>query len=217
MSLVMKFLLDSLPCHNMNKITICLTGGIASGKTLASSQMEKEGFQVVDADLVAREVVRKGSQGLSSIVDLFGQGVLTADGELNRKYLKNIVFNDSNKLKLLNGVIHPLIEQLILEKLSKISSSIVVLVIPLLNVYMVKRYDVQRVLVVDVDEGVQMERVIGRDGIDKLMASKIMSSQMTRADRLQMADDIIVNNTSIRRFKIQLAEILAFYKSMTAV
>ncbi|MCB1581554.1 MAG: dephospho-CoA kinase, partial [Xanthomonadales bacterium] len=165
-------------------VIVALTGGIASGKTLASSCMAKAGIAIIDADVVARSVVAKGSETLLTLVKKFGRQILTADGSLDRATLKKNVFNDPVKLNLLNQITHPRIQSEIKTQLAHIKSDFVVLVIPLLNIHMLKIYEINRVLVVDVDSDVQRQRVMVRDQIDMKMANKVMASQIDRKERL---------------------------------
>lgn len=198
-------------------VIIALTGGIASGKSLASNYMEKAGFKIIDADIIARQVVAKGSEALSILVNSFGSRILTSEGILDRPTLKQIVFDDPLKLHLLNQITHPRIEHEIKKQMENINYGVVVLVIPLLNIHMFETYKVNRVLVVDVRSDVQLQRVMTRDGIGLKMAEKVMASQSNRKDRLSMADDIMVNNGSVMQFQLKIAQIIKFYRQMIYV
>jgi len=148
----------------MSKLKVCLTGGIASGKTYVSDQLALMGAHVIDADVLARQVVKKGGLGLARLVDVFGSGILSVDQTLNRSKLKSIVFSDKEKLKSLNS--------------GK------------------DRYaDFDRVLMIDVALGVQIERVKKRDGVDQQTVCSIIRSQPSRNAKLRLASDVIVNNS----------------------
>lgn len=198
----------------MRRVIVALTGGIASGKTLASDQMAKTGFEIIDADIISRQVVEKGSEVLLKLVGFFGRHILTDDGELNRPALKKIVFNDGQKLKALNQMIHPAIKQAIKCKISESAQSLIVLVIPLLSEDLVNEYHIDRVMVVDVNSHTQLKRVMTRDGVDVELAKKIMASQITRKERLMLATDIVANNKTKNHFKNKIFQIINFYKKM---
>jgi len=185
-----------------------LTGGIASGKTLASDHLAEQGVAVVDTDVLAREVVMPGSQGLSMIVDTFGAEVLTTDGSLDRQRLKRIVFDDAGQLQQLNQIVHPLIRQQVSSRIEDINEPWVLVVIPLLTQQVVTGYGIDRVLLIDVPGQVQVERVMARDEVTEQMARNIIAAQPSRAERLQLAHDVVANHSSkaalIRRLDLLL-------------
>lgn len=191
---------------------IGLTGGIASGKTLASDYLSTQGVVTVDTDVVARDVVKPGTEGLARIVDQFGPQVLSQSGELDRKKLKSIVFNDAPQLKRLNQILHPLIRQQVRQTIRLIDADCVVVVIPLLTQQVVIEYDISRVLLIDVHEQVQLERVKNRDQVSEQLALKIMASQPPRAERLNLADDIVVNDSSVSSLYEKLDLLLPVYR-----
>ena len=182
----------------MQKYIVCITGGIASGKSLVADRFLNSGFSIIDADLIARQIVRKGSKCLQSLVEEFGSVILNNDKTLNRNLLKQIVFKDPDRVFMLNKLTHPLID-IEISRLISITNNKILLVIPLLNKEMVERYKAKRVVVVDVSLSKQITRVKERDGVGVLVAQKIIESQMPRNKRLEMASDIIVNNGSIKK------------------
>ena len=182
----------------MQKYIVCITGGIASGKSLVADRFLNSGFSIIDADLIARQIVRKGSKCLQSLVEEFGSVILNNDKTLNRNLLKQIVFKDPDRVLMLNKLTHPLID-IEISRLISITNNKILLVIPLLNKEMVERYKAKRVVVVDVSLSKQITRVKERDGVGVLVAQKIIESQMPRSKRLEMASDIIVNNGSIKK------------------
>ena len=183
-----------------------LTGGIASGKSLVSSSFEQLGIPVIDADLLAREVVEPGSQGLQALVSHFGASLLTPEGELNRAVLRHIVFADPAEREFLDNTLHPLIRQLSdqrINELTRQSPPYIIYSVPLLlETDQQKRFD--RIVVVDVPESVQMARLLQRDGSSTSEARAILAAQATREDRLSIADDVIDNAGSIEDTRKQV-------------
>jgi len=182
----------------MSQLIIGLTGGIASGKTTVSNQFIEYGVDVVDADIVAREIVAPGSFALQEISSKFGYHVLLPNGELNRRTLRDIIFNDESDKKWLNELLHPLIRQEITTQLAHCTSDYCLLVAPLLienNMLSL----VNRVLVVDVDEQTQIQRTMTRDKCSNAQANAIVASQISRSKRLNAADDVIKNTGMINR------------------
>lgn len=175
---------------------IGLTGGIASGKTTVANMFIDLGIEVVDADIVAREVVEPGTPALQQISEHFGQSVLSPDGSLDRKALRNIIFSDEQAKTWLNNLLHPLIRNTIVEQLQNTTSPYSILVAPLLLENNMQTL-VSRVLVVDTEISTQIERTIARDNSDISQAKAIISAQIARDKRLALADDVIKNNGMI--------------------
>ena len=170
-----------------------LTGGIGSGKSAVTREFERLGVPIVDADIVAREVVMPGTPGLLEIIDTFGTDVLAPDGTLDRAALRDIVFADPDAKLRLESILHPKIRTRIAAKLDEVTAPYVILCVPLL----VERrgYEsIDRILVVDCDEKVQIERVMARDGLTRPQVEAIMQTQASRQERLAKADDIIDNS-----------------------
>ena len=182
---------------------IGLTGGIACGKTTASDFFADHGIEVIDADLVSREVVQPGQPALLTIVDLFGQKILDRDGQLDRKAMRDLVFSDTDKRKQLEAILHPVIRNRLAELLESSQGPYVIFSVPLLiESGLQSRAD--RVLVIDVEPDIQLKRLTDRDGIEFQQAQAMVDAQLPRADRNQAADDIIDNSTSLARFLTQL-------------
>jgi dephospho-CoA kinase len=173
-------------------LRIGLTGGIASGKTLVSRQFAALGVPVIDTDELAREVVAPGSEGLAAVHARFGDGVLAADGSLDRRALRARVFADPDARRDLEAITHPRIRALVDARAAAAGGPYQVIVIPLL-VESARRTTVDRVLVVDCPESLQLERLLRRDGGSREQAEAILAAQATRAQRLAVADDVIVN------------------------
>jgi len=170
-----------------------LTGGIASGKTTVADLIAAQGINLVDADIVAREVVAIGSNGLKQISAHFGGQILQGDGSLNRVLLREKIFsNDANK-QWLNNLLHPMIRSELLTQLAASNSPYTLLVVPLLVENKLTTL-CDHVLVVDVEEQVQIARTMARDNVSAQQVKAILQSQATRAQRLAAADSVIVNN-----------------------
>ncbi len=171
---------------------IGLTGGIGSGKSAVSSCFEQLGITVVDADIVAREVVEPGCAALNSIADHFGNGVLTSEGTLDRAALRTLIFADENQRKWLEALLHPLIRDAIATQLKESDSPYSILSSPLL-LETDQHTMVDRVLVVDVPVELQIERTTQRDNNTVELVESIIAAQSSRALKQQKADDIILN------------------------
>lgn len=179
---------------------IGLTGGIGSGKSAVSDCFEKLGVTVVDADVVAREVVEPGTVALKSIADHFGDDILTAEGALDRAALRTLIFSDENQRKWLEALLHPLIRKEIIAQLNQSNSPYSILSSPLL-LETDQQTLVDRVLVVDVPVELQLERTVQRDNNSVDQVKSIISAQSTRTYKQQKADDIILNIGTIEELQ----------------
>lgn len=197
-------------------LVIGLTGGIGSGKTQVSDWFAKRDIFVIDADVLAREVVTKGSKGLKQIVEKFGDWVLDSNGEMNRSAMREHVFNRPQALMDLEQITHPLIRQQAKHLLEQANSPYVIIVAPLLleasEAGLVNLC--QRVLVVDVDEATQRERASSRDGQTAEKIDKIMANQLSREQRQQKADDVVNNSGSLEALYEQLEALHQDYLMM---
>lgn len=181
-------------------LRVGLTGGIASGKTAVADRLAALGAVVIDADLLAREVVAVGTPGLAEVVAAFGPGVLAPDDSLDRPAMGRLVFADAPARRRLESIIHPLVRaaarRLESEAVSDDPEAVVVHVIPLLvETGQSGSYDV--VVVVDVDPRVQAERLVALRGMDPVQAQQRIDSQASRADRLAAADEVIDNTGTL--------------------
>ncbi len=172
-----------------------LTGGIGSGKSTVAAQFRKRGILVVDADDVARQVVEPGTSALKEIAAHFGSEVLQEDGSLDRARLRQLVFTDENERRWLEQLLHPLIRQEIAAQLDQAGSAYAMLVSPLL-LESGQSALVNRVLVIDVPEEVQIERTMKRDANTRDQVERIIAAQMPRQARLAAADDVLDNAAS---------------------
>jgi len=177
-------------------LVVGVTGGIGSGKTAATDRFQALGITVVDADLASRVVVEPGRPALKAIEEHFGKDVIAADGTLNRRALRDIVFANPEERKWLERLTHPLIAQEIVSQIQASQSPYTILASPLLLESGQSRM-AQRVLVIDVPEDVQIARTATRDNTDTNSVKAIIAAQMKRADRLAKADDVIVNDRSL--------------------
>lgn len=187
-----------------NKFVVGLTGGIACGKSSIASLFEKLGITVVDADLIARAVVEKGPI-LLELQQAFGDNILNEDKTLNRKLMRQIVFDKEHpeKLDKLNSIVQPAIRKAMIDELQKAKGPYVIAMIPLLFEHHLE-YLVDRVLVVDIEEDLQLERLVNRDHIDKNLALNIIAKQVDRPTRIKKADDLIKSDNSPLDKKVNL-------------
>lgn len=172
-----------------------LTGGIGSGKSAVSKRFEQLGITVVDADIVAREVVLPGEPALNKIARQFGSDILLGDGNLNRTALRKIIFDQPEKREWLEQLLHPLIRERILLQLTQASSPYAILASPLL-LETDQHLLVDHTVVVDIDEATQISRTTVRDSTDTAQVKAIIAAQMPREERLAHADTIIDNSGS---------------------
>jgi dephospho-CoA kinase len=182
------------------RLRIGLTGGIASGKSTVAQRFAELGVPVIDADESSRLVVAPGQPGLDQVVDRFGRGVLTAEGALDRRALRDLIFDDPQKRRDLEGILHPLIRADMERRATEAVGPYLVLAIPLLVEGArdrAARDHVDRILVVDADEAMQLERLMARDNVGLEQARAILAAQADRATRLQAADDVLVNSGTV--------------------
>ncbi|MFM5240495.1 dephospho-CoA kinase [Aeromonas media] len=173
---------------------VAITGGIGSGKTTVANQFATLGIEVVDADLIAREVVEPGTPALAAIASHFGPGILDEQGRLDRRALRERIFSDPAAKSWLNALLHPIIRSEMLRQCAAANSPYCLLVVPLLVENRLTGL-ADRVLVIDVDEATQIERTCRRDGVNREQAQAILASQASRSERLAMADDVLDNQS----------------------
>jgi dephospho-CoA kinase len=175
------------------RLVVGLTGGIASGKSLVGAMFVKLGAALIDTDQVARDVVAPGEPGLAAVAAEFGPGVLAPSGELNRRALRSLVFADDAKRQRLEAILHPLIRSRVRTKLAELEVPYALVAVPLLVETSFGEL-VDRILVVDCPESLQLERLIKRDAIPKEEALAMVRAQTDRATRLKAAHDVIDNS-----------------------
>ena len=181
-----------------------LTGGIASGKTAVANLFAAHRVPVIDTDVIAREVVEPGQPALAAVVDAFGTQVLAEDGRLDRPRLREQIFGDADARRRLEAILHPAIRAEMERQSRAAGGPYQVLVIPLL-VEGGRRDHVDRVLVVDVPEATQIERLVRRDGVTREQAEAALRAQASREARLAFADDVIENTGDLAALDSRVA------------
>lgn len=195
-------------------IRIGLTGGIASGKTTVSDIFAELGVPVIDTDVIARDVVRPGSSGLAQVRQAFGDSVLRPDGTLDRKRLRNIVFSDAAARQQLEAILHPRIREATAARIAAETSHYLIVVVPLLAESPMKAM-MDRILVVDCSEETQIMRLMQRDVETEEQARRIMATQASRAQRMEIADDVITNNDGLGKTRQQVKALHEKYMQMS--
>lgn len=189
---------------------IGLTGGIASGKSTVAAMLKEYGLPIVDADVVAREVVEVGEETYEKLVSVFGEGILQEDRSLDRVKLGKLIFENKEKRELLNSIMHPSIRNRMKEETKEYLNrgyQTVVMDIPLLFESKLTHL-VEKTLLVYVDEEVQLDRLMRRNDLSREDAMARISSQMPLREKVDLADEVIQNNGSIEETKEQLHTIL---------
>ena len=189
---------------------IGLTGGIGSGKSAAANFFQNEGISVIDTDQLARKVIEKDSDGYSKVVESFGANILDNNKSIDRAKLREEVFHDNKKRKILESITHPLVRDLMVQKISSSTSPYSIIMVPLIfETHSAKNYD--RVLVIDCDVEIQLARAMARDENSADLIQKIIDSQCSRSERLSIANDVIPNNHSIEDLKKRSLAMHNFY------
>ena len=196
------------------RLIVGLTGGIGSGKSAASAWFEQQGIGVVDADVVAREVVQVGSPVLQQLVASFGDWVLLENGELNRRALREYVFANDEARNTLNQITHPAIRAAIVEQLEQASSPYVILVSPLL--FESQQHELtSRTLLIDASVELQIQRASMRDEQSLEQIQNIIAAQMPREQKQQRADDIVLNDGELEHLYAQLRPLHLNYLALS--
>lgn len=193
-----------------NNMVVGLTGGIGSGKSEVSRRFANLGITVIDADLVAREVVAPGQPALEAIANHFGQEILNSDQTLDRARLRGIIFTNPAKKKWLETLLHPVIRTETIARLHASTSIYSILTSPLL-LETDQHQLVDRVLVVDASEELQIARATARDLNSPAQIERIMATQLSRQERLKRADDVIHNHNDLNELQAQIDELHKFY------
>jgi dephospho-CoA kinase len=178
------------------RLRIGLTGGIASGKSTVERRFVELGVPVINADDSSRAVVERGRPGLAAVVARFGAGILTPQGDLDRRALRSLIFSDAARRKELEAILHPLIRDDIDRRSAEATGPYVILSIPLL-VEGDGRGRWDRILVVDTDESLQLARLMSRDAVSEVEARATLAAQASRAERLAAADDVLENSGTV--------------------
>ena len=189
---------------------IGLTGGIGSGKSAAANFFHSEGVTVLDADQLAREVIEQNTPGFQSIVDYFGSDIIGEDGSIDRAKLRQEIFDDKEKKKAIESITHPLVRDLMAERIAASTSPYSIIMVPLIfETNSMSAYN--RILVIDCDSKLQLERATLRDNNSSEQIQKILDSQCSRTERLSIANDVIPNNDSLENLKTRSLAMHKFY------
>ncbi len=190
-----------------------VTGGIGSGKTTVTRLFEQRGVVVVDADVIARHTLERGSQALQAVRERYGEVALQADGSLNRAWLRAHIFANPTEKQWLNQLTHPLIRAEIIKQLHAATSAYVMLSAPLLIENGLQQL-CQRVLVVDVDEATQLQRTAERDQVNPQQVQAIMQAQASRQQRLAHATEVLDNSGSSADLPPQVEKLHQLYSAL---
>lgn len=193
---------------------VALTGGIGSGKSTVANQFSLLGTPIIDSDIISRNVVKPGKPAFNMVVKEFGPTIVTKNDELDRKKLREIIFNDEHAKSSLEKILHPAIYEEIDNQINSIDYPYCLIVIPLLiETNAMNRFD--RVLVVDVPEKIQLKRTIERDNSTQQLIENIIKSQVKRNYRLKYADDIIDNTLEISELKHTIKKLHIHYMNLS--
>ncbi len=192
-----------------------LTGGIASGKSTIAGFFAELGVPVVDTDIVAREVVAPGSPALAEIRAAFGDEIIDAQGELDRRTMRNIIFDDDDKRRSLEAILHPRIRAETWRQAAAADGPYVVVVVPLLYESPMKS-EMDRIVVVDCAEETQVDRLMSRDNETREQACRILATQASREQRLTIADDIVSNDGDMDAARARVRRLHETYLGMAA-
>jgi dephospho-CoA kinase len=197
---------------------IGLTGGIASGKSEVAHRFQALGVQVIDADVAAREAVAVDSAGLAEVVAAFGTGILDPAGALDRAAMRRHVFDDPGARTRLEAIVHPRVRAMLEASCATATGAYAIAAIPLLAEGGGREHYpwLDRILVVDVAPEIQLTRLLQRDGIDAALARRMVAAQASRAQRLAIADDVIVNDGTLDALAGHVQALDALYRSLAA-
>jgi dephospho-CoA kinase len=182
--------------RNNRRFRIALTGGIASGKSTVADMFAELGAAIIDADVIARELVRPGGEALDEIRERFGDDFIAPSGELDRAAMRELIFINDESRQDLQAILHPRIGAEVRRQAALADGRYQIIVVPLLNGSPLLHY-VDRVLVVDCDEATQLERLLARDAGTAEQARRILAAQADRQERLAIADDVVSNVGSL--------------------
>lgn len=193
---------------------IGLSGGIGSGKTVASDHFATLGIDVVDTDVIARQIVLPGKPALLALVDEFGQEILLENGELNRAELRSIAFSSNEAKAKLDAITHPAIRTETLQQIKQCNSSYCIVVVPLLSSDSPFRTIMQRILIVTAEQEVKIERVKKRSNLSREEVLRIMATQLSDKERLTFANDVIENNASLEYVRQEVETLHKLYSAL---
>jgi dephospho-CoA kinase len=186
------------------RLIVGLTGGIGSGKTSAAKLFESLGADVVDTDVIARELTQPGGAAIEAVRQAFGEKYITDDAALNREAMRKLVFSHEDSRRRLEAILHPLIRAEAIRRIADFNGPYGIIVVPLLFEAGGYREMVRRVLVVDCSEDIQLARTTARKGMDERTARAIISTQLPRGERIVKADDVIVNDLDMDHLRLEV-------------
>jgi len=190
-----------------------LTGGVATGKSTVSQLFSELGATIIDADVIARQLLEKDTDCYKQVIQLFGNTITFADGEINRALLRELVFSDATAKHQLEKILHPEVRKQMLAAAEKCETAYCIFVVPLLvEADMLDLVD--RILVIDIPEVTQLERLIKRDKLTKSQAQNILNNQATRQQRMQVANDLVDNQNDINSLKDKVEQLHHFYREL---
>ena len=193
--------------EKFNQFSVGLTGGIGSGKSAVATMLGELGASIIDTDAISHSLTAAGGDAMPAIATLFGNKYLTSDGALDRAAMRELVFSDQDARRQLESVLHPLIAQKTLAEANQASGLYLIFVVPLLVESGRWKDRVDRVLVVDCSEQLQIERVTRRNNIAASQVQAIMATQVSRAQRLAAANDVVVNETSLEALRAEVEQL----------
>ncbi len=197
----------------MTTLRVGLTGGIGSGKSTIASLFAMRGVPIIDTDEISRNLTEPGQEAFNDIVRIFGDTILDEGRRIDRDKLRERVFDNPEDRRRLENILHPRIRAIVREKLAALEAPYVIVVVPLLvESGFIDLVD--RVLVVDTFENVQIQRTAARNGLSEPEIRKIMSVQASRAQRLQLANDVIENNSDRKRLESEVERMHQWYQSL---
>jgi dephospho-CoA kinase len=194
---------------------IGLTGGIASGKSTVADMFAELGVAIIDTDIIAREVVQPGEPALDEIRDLFGDSVIEANGGLDRSAMRNLVFSNDEARRDLESILHPRIGASTRQQSEAADGPYQIIAVPLLVGSPLRQF-VDRVLVVDCQEDIQIQRLMARDSESIEQARRILAAQSSREERLNIADDVVRNDESIEKTRQRVMDLDRQYRRLAA-
>ena len=200
----------------MSDFVVGLTGGIGSGKSAAADAFAALGVSVVDTDAIAHELTAPGGAAMPGLVAAFGAEVAAVDGALDRARMRRLVFADPAARERLEAILHPLIRTLSAERCRLALSPYVILAVPLLVESGTYRERCDRIVAVDCPEGLQISRVMARNGLAEAEVRAIMATQASRGERLAVADDVIANDHDLANLEKQVGELHRKYLQLSS-
>ena len=202
--------------ETFKKFSVGLTGGIGSGKSLVADQFAELGVAVIDTDLIAHQLTGVGGEAMPAIREIFGDSFLTSEGALNRAAMRTHVFSDPSARKQLESILHPMIATQTRAQAASATGEYLMFVVPLLTESGQWKNRVDRVLVVDCPESLQLSRVMQRNQLSADAVRAIMATQATRAARLAIADDVIVNDDAPVAVNDAVLRLHELYRTLAA-